>query len=86
LDRLRGLVVPESGTVDDRNSKMTLAQSVAEILRDHVTLEVEGIDRMFLNAVVPPIGEHGFHAFQRRRVVGDQRASALRFGNERVQA
>ena len=32
---------------------MTLAQSVAEILRDHVTLEVEGIDRMYLNAVVP---------------------------------
>lgn len=32
---------------------MTLARSVAEILRDHVTLEVEGIDRMYLNAVVP---------------------------------
>jgi len=32
---------------------MTLTQSVAEILRDHVTLEVEGIDRMYLNAVVP---------------------------------
>jgi hypothetical protein len=32
---------------------MTLAQSVAEILRDHVTLELEGIDRMYLNAVVP---------------------------------
>jgi hypothetical protein len=26
---------------------------VAEILRDHVTLEVESIDRMYLNAVVP---------------------------------
>ena len=32
---------------------MTLPRSVAEILRDHVTLEVEGIDRMYLNAVVP---------------------------------
>jgi hypothetical protein len=53
LDRVRGLVVPESGTVDDRSSEMTLAQSVAEILSDHVTLEVEGIDRMYLNAVVP---------------------------------
>jgi DNA-binding PadR family transcriptional regulator len=31
------------------------------------------------------IGEYGFHAFQRPRVVGDQRASALRFGDERVQ-
>lgn len=41
------------GTVDDRSSEMTVAQSVSEILRDHVTLEVEGIDRMYVNAVVP---------------------------------
>jgi hypothetical protein len=45
-------MVPE-GTVDDRSPTMTLPRSVAEILRDHVTLEVEGIDRMYLNAVVP---------------------------------
>ena len=32
---------------------MTLARSVADVLRDHVTLEVEGIDRMYLNAVIP---------------------------------
>ena len=32
---------------------MTVAQSVAEILGQHVTLEVESIDRMYLNAVVP---------------------------------
>ena len=34
---------------------MNVAQSagVAEILSNHVTLEVEGIDRMYLNAVVP---------------------------------
>jgi hypothetical protein len=32
---------------------MTVSRSVAEILRNHVTLEVEGIDRMYLNAVVP---------------------------------
>ncbi len=32
---------------------VTHSASVAEILRDHVTLEVEGIDRMYLNAVVP---------------------------------
>jgi hypothetical protein len=31
------------------------------------------------------IGEDGFHALQRPRVVGEQRASALRFGDERVQ-
>jgi len=32
---------------------MTLPRSVAEILSDHVTLEVECIDRMYFNAVVP---------------------------------
>jgi len=31
------------------------------------------------------IGEDGFHALQRPRVVGEQRASALRFGDVRVQ-
>jgi hypothetical protein len=39
--------------VDDRSSEMTMAQGVSEILRDHVTLEVEGIDRTYLDAVVP---------------------------------
>jgi hypothetical protein len=32
---------------------MTIPQSVAEILNQHVTLEVEGIDRMYLNVYVP---------------------------------
>ena len=32
---------------------MTIARSVADILRDHVTLELEGIDRMYLNIYVP---------------------------------
>ena len=45
---------------------MTVAQSVAEILRDHVTLEVEGIDRMYLNAVVPMLqSERGIAWFFR---------------------
>lgn len=30
-----------------------LAQTVAEVLRQHVVLEVESIDRMYLNAIVP---------------------------------
>jgi hypothetical protein len=38
---------------------MTVAQSVAEILRDHVTLEVESIDRMYLNAIVPLLQSGG---------------------------
>ncbi len=32
---------------------MTIPQSVAENLKEHVTLEVEGIDRMYLNVYVP---------------------------------
>jgi hypothetical protein len=37
-----------------------LAQSVAEVSADHLTLEVEGIDRMYLNVYVPPLPcEHG---------------------------
>lgn len=32
---------------------MTLPPTVAEILAKHVTLEVEGIDRMYLNLYVP---------------------------------
>lgn len=34
---------------------MKVARSVAEILDDHVTLEVEGIDRMYLNVYVPAL-------------------------------
>ena len=35
--------------------EMSVPQSVAEMLADHVTLEVEGIDRMYLNVYVPPL-------------------------------
>jgi hypothetical protein len=34
---------------------MTIPQTVAEILRHHVKLEVEGIDRMYLNVYVPAL-------------------------------
>jgi hypothetical protein len=45
---------------------MTLPRTVSAILRDHVTLEVEGIDRMYLNAVVPILqGERGIAWFFR---------------------
>src|SRR5713226_9692326 len=45
---------------------MSLPRSVAEILREHVTLEVEGIDRMYLNAYVPRLQyESGVAAFFR---------------------
>jgi hypothetical protein len=32
---------------------MTVARSVADVLDDHVTFEVECIDRMYLNVWVP---------------------------------
>ncbi len=32
---------------------MKVAQSVAEVLKNHVTLQVEGIDRMYRNGYVP---------------------------------
>ncbi len=34
---------------------MTLPQSVATLLRQHVTLEIESIDRLYLNVYVPPL-------------------------------
>jgi hypothetical protein len=32
---------------------MSIAQSAAELLKKHITLEVEGIDRMYLNVYIP---------------------------------
>ncbi|MFL6451665.1 MAG: hypothetical protein ACJ746_28905, partial [Bryobacteraceae bacterium] len=48
---------------------MSVSRSVAEVLADHVTLEVEGIDRMYLNVYVPGLqreqGVVGFFRFHR---------------------
>ncbi len=38
---------------------MPIPQSVAEVLRSHVTLEVECIDRMYLNVYVPQLQREG---------------------------
>ena len=32
---------------------MSIARSVADVLRDHVVLELEAIDRMYLDVYVP---------------------------------
>ncbi|MBI4590391.1 MAG: hypothetical protein HY725_16300 [Candidatus Rokubacteria bacterium] len=46
---------------------MSLPRTVAEVLRDHVTLEVECIDRMYLNAYVPRLQyESGVAGFFRQ--------------------
>ena len=76
MDRLSGLVVPETGTVDDRSPNMTLPRTVAQILRDHVTLEVEGIDRMYLNAVVPVLQTAGGINWFFREIRGHSFASS----------
>ena len=39
----------------DQNPPMSVPRTVADVLRDHVTLEVEGIDRMYLNVYVPKL-------------------------------
>jgi hypothetical protein len=45
---------------------MSLPRSVAEVLNEHVTLEVEGIDRMYLNVYVPQLQrEQGVATFFR---------------------
>jgi hypothetical protein len=46
--------------------QMSVARSVAEVLNKHVTLEVEGIDRMYLNVYVPHLQrEQGVASFFR---------------------
>src|SRR5215470_18786365 len=45
---------------------MSLPRSVAEVLSEHVTLEVEGIDRMYLNVYQPRLQtDRGVAAFFR---------------------
>jgi hypothetical protein len=39
---------------------MTIARSVADVLRNHVTLEYEAIDRMNLNVYVPHLQTVGW--------------------------
>src|SRR5215467_14247864 len=51
-------VVPEA--------EMSVARSVAEVLSGHVTLEVEAIDRMYLNVYIPGLQrEQGVASFFR---------------------
>jgi hypothetical protein len=51
---------------------MSVAQGVAEVLREHVTLSVEGIDRMYLNVYVPRLqtdtGIASFFRFHRGHI------------------
>ena len=42
---------------------MKLARSVAEVLTEHVTLELESIDRLYLNLYVPLLQTAGGVAY-----------------------
>jgi hypothetical protein len=48
---------------------MSIALTVADILRDHITLETESIDRLYLNAYVPQLQSEGgvVHFFRQHR-------------------
>ncbi len=54
---------------------MTLPQSVNEVLRDHVRLECESIDRMYLNVYVPQLQRIGGVVWYLRGHLGQKFAS-----------
>jgi hypothetical protein len=56
---------------------MTLPRSVADVIAHHVTWELEGIDRMYLNLYVPGLQSAGgvVHFFREHR--GQPFASAV---------
>lgn len=56
---------------------MSVSRSVAEMLAEHVTLEVEGIDRMYLNVYVPALQRAGGVASFFRFHRGHQFASSV---------
>ena len=56
---------------------MSIPRTVAEVLREHVTLEVEGIDRMYLNVYVPALQRAGGVASFFRFHRGHQFASSV---------
>src|SRR5487761_338107 len=57
---------------------MSITQNVATILKEHVTLEVEGIDRMYLNVYVPCLQwEQGVVGFFQRHLGQPVASSAL---------
>ena len=74
MDRARRWLAfrPVAGT------QISIAPNVAEMLRKHVTLQVEGIDRMYLNACVPRLQwERGVVTFFERHLGQPVASSAL---------
>jgi len=56
---------------------MTLPRTVREVLDEHTTLEVESIDRMYLNVYVPPLQYDGGVATFFRKHRGHRVASSV---------
>src|SRR5262245_961834 len=56
LDR-QTVVGPEGP--ESTGAEMSVSRSVSKILSEHVTLELEGIDRMYLNLYVPALQRAG---------------------------
>jgi hypothetical protein len=56
-------------TYDDRRPAMSISRNVAEVLAEHVTLQMECIDRMYLNLYVPILQTEGgvAHFFREHR-------------------
>src|SRR5271157_1164281 len=71
IEPLEAVVIPK----DRRRPEpiMSIPRSVADIIQKHVTLEVEGIDRMYLNVYQPKLqhekGAVGFFRFHRQQPV-----------------
>jgi hypothetical protein len=63
------------GTLRSEPEK-TVARSVAEVLRDHVTLELECIDRMYLNVYIPILQSEAGIAYFFREHRGQRFASS----------
>jgi hypothetical protein len=61
---------------------MSVARTVTEVIRQHVTLEVESIDRMYLNVYQPKLqSERGVASFLRFHR-GHTFASSALYGSE----
>jgi hypothetical protein len=63
--------------VDDREPTMKVPHSVCEVLRDHVVLESECIDRMYLNVYVPQLQRVGGVVWYLRGHLGQRFASTV---------
>src|SRR5882672_9586290 len=75
IGRRSGCRSPRIGVVPE--PKMSIPRSVAEVLAEHVTLEIEGIDRMYLNVYVPALQRAGGVASFFRFHRGHQFASSV---------